>query len=302
MPPSLVAIVNERAGPPLAEPAGERVAAALARHGVAGRVVVVPGGQVARAAREAVEDGARIVLAAGGDGTASAVASQVAGSDAALGVLPLGTLNHFARDAGVPLDLDEAVAAIAEGEEARVDVGRVAGTVFLNNATLGLYPDQVRTRERWRRWLGKWPAAALASLVVLRRFSSMRLGIEADGEEAPTRTPLVVVSNNAYALEAGRPHRRTCLDGGTLGLYVVRAAGRWRFVKTALRSLTVSLEGDDLLDAREARRVAIESRRRRVSVAVDGEVLRLRPPIVCETAPGGLRLVGAGACAATGAA
>src|SRR5205085_3689399 len=102
----------------------------------------------------------------GGDGTQSAIASRLAGTQLVHGVLPLGTLNHFAKDLGIPLQLDEAVRTLAEGRVLEVDVGEVNGRVFINNSSLGLYPEIVRERELQQMRLGKskWRALASASL------------------------------------------------------------------------------------------------------------------------------------------
>jgi diacylglycerol kinase family enzyme len=117
-------------------------------------------------AREALDDGIGLVVAGGGDGTMNAVASVLAGSQARFGVLPLGTLNHFAKDLNIPLALDDAIANVAHGRPVAVDVGEVNGRIFLNNSSLGLYPDIVRDREKQQRRLGrgKWLAFCRASL------------------------------------------------------------------------------------------------------------------------------------------
>ena len=94
------------------------------------------GGEMIARARRAVADGAPVVVAGGGDGTINAVASALVGSQTRLGVLPLGTLNHFAKDMNIPLDLDAAVANAVRGKTARVDVGEVNGRIFLNNSCL----------------------------------------------------------------------------------------------------------------------------------------------------------------------
>ncbi|MEA3203922.1 MAG: hypothetical protein QOI63_1602, partial [Thermoplasmata archaeon] len=146
------------------------IAAAFAAVGVAAEVRCVPGAALPDAAKQAVDDGARTVVAAGGDGTVGAVAGAVAGTSAHLGILPLGTLNHFAKDAGVPLALADAARVVATGTGRRVDVAEVNGRVFVNNSSIGLYPRAVRERERLR---SAAPSKALATLgaawSVLRR-------------------------------------------------------------------------------------------------------------------------------------
>jgi diacylglycerol kinase family enzyme len=283
-------LVNESAGS--AGPAAPAALdAAFRRHGATATVRSVPGGALARAARRAVEEGADVVVAAGGDGTVSAVASQVAGSPAALGIVPIGTLNHFARDLRLPLDLDEAIEAVVSGLETRCDVGRLGRRVFVNNATLGLYADLVLLRERWRPRIGKWPAGALAAAAVLRRFPTSRLSVTADGRTATVRTPLLVVSNNPFGLGPGRPHGRPRLDGGTLGLYVA-GTGRRALLSAVLRGVSTSLDGDPAFEASTARRVVVESPRPHVRLALDGEAVRVRPPLRFESAAGALRVAG----------
>ena len=133
------------------------------------------GAELIAAARRAREGGAELVVAGGGDGSMNAVASQIVGTGAAgnirFGVLPMGTLNHFAKDLGIPLDLDAAIGNLVTGVPVSVDVGEVNGRIFLNNSGLGLYPDIVRDREKQQSRLGrgKWPAALWASLAALRR-------------------------------------------------------------------------------------------------------------------------------------
>src|SRR5512141_2991339 len=114
--------------------------------------------------RKAVAENSKLVLAAGGDGTINAVATALIGTDAVLGVLPLGTFNHFAKDLNIPLVLEAAVANIFHGEVASVDVGEVNGRIFLNNSSLGIYPGVVQEREaHQRKGHSKWVAFAKAA-------------------------------------------------------------------------------------------------------------------------------------------
>src|SRR5207244_13653059 len=113
--------------------------------------------QAAPLARRAADAGHRIVVAAGGDGTVSTVAGALAGTRSALGVVPMGTLNHFARDLKVPIDVAEAAKAIVQGRETRVDIGEVNGRVFVNNSSIGLYPSfLMHRRHQERLGRGRW--------------------------------------------------------------------------------------------------------------------------------------------------
>jgi diacylglycerol kinase family enzyme len=159
-------------------------------------------------ARAAVEAGCRLVVAAGGDGTVNAVAGAVAGRDIPLALLPTGTLNHFAKDLGIPLELPEAVQIACEGVVRAVDVGEVNGRVFVNNSSLGVYPRIVALRNRYGgRGPAKWLAALWATLAVLRRRPFLGVRLRTSEEVVVHRTPIEYVGN-----KENRKHR---LNPGT---------------------------------------------------------------------------------------
>ena len=166
--------------------------------------VLQPSGErdVATVARAAAESDDRIVVAAGGDGTIGAVAGALAGTKKVLGVLPVGTLNHFAKDLGIPLDLESAVRTITEGNVVAIDVGEVNGRIFINNSNLGIYPEIVSRREAQQHRLarGKWLAFFWAALQALRRFPFLDLRITFEGQEILRRTAFVFVGNNEYKI------------------------------------------------------------------------------------------------------
>ena len=127
-------IVNAAAGAGEPEELRDSLAETFRAAGLDARVRVTRDGEEAlEAARVAAADGAGALVIGGGDGTIGAVAALLAGKDKPLGVLPLGTYNHFAKDLGLPLDLDGASRVAAGGRVARVDVGEVNGRVFVNN-------------------------------------------------------------------------------------------------------------------------------------------------------------------------
>ena len=156
------------------------------------------GGSMADLVRDALAGSPACLVAAGGDGTVNAVAAAALEHDLVLGVLPLGTLNHFARDLDIPDDLGDAIGVIAAGHDRRVDVATANDRLFLNNASLGLYATIVVDRERQQRRLGrgKWSALLRATLVALREPEAFEVAIEADGKAMRRRTPFVFVGNN----------------------------------------------------------------------------------------------------------
>lgn len=267
------------------------IEAAFERQGIKAKVVATSGDRVRYLARALREEGFDRIAAGGGDGTVSAVAAEMIGHKTALGVLPVGTLNHFARDLGIPIDIDRAVALVCAGEPTRVDVGSVNGITFINNSSLGLYPDQVRVRKVWRDRIGKWPAMFIASIIVLTRFPYLRVKVEFDDKRIRRRCAMVLVSNNEYKLEPGNLTERERVDRGQLGVYLLKDEGRLGLIRIALHSLVFRPEEATSFEAHSATEIVVTTRRRRVRVALDGEVYRLASPLRYSTIPGGLRVI-----------
>lgn len=292
LPTRVGVIVNRTAGDGLSDL--DRVEKAFETAGAACHVVVAENGEdLARRARSMFESGVERIVAAGGDGTVSTVASVLTGSDRVLGVLPLGTLNHFARHAGIPLDPVEAARVAAFGPVAALDVGEVNGRIFLNNSSVGLYPAIVRHREGQQERLGrgKWAALAWATVRVLRRTRTLELRVQAPGAELVSRRgALLFVGNNVYEMEGFRIGRRQRLDGGVLSLYLARATGPFKVLGLALRALVGRLhEGRDF-DSLHVTEAHVETRRPHLRVATDGEVTLLATPLHYRIRPGALRL------------
>src|SRR6266446_4349799 len=175
-----------------------RIRELFARLDVVASVQRVQGPQLMDAARAAADSDADVVVLGGGDGTVSAGANALAGTGRIMGVLPLGTLNHFARDLGVPTDLEEAVRAIAQGAPRDVDVGEANGRVFVNNSSIGLYPLMVSLRNVWMEHKGmhKWVAMGRAALGTLRRFPVVRIALRMSEGGLLVTTPMVFIGNN----------------------------------------------------------------------------------------------------------
>jgi diacylglycerol kinase family enzyme len=290
--PPLDIIVNAGSGRGGVIEAARRIEALLAEADRPGRLTLARHGRDIRpAAERAVEQGTGGLVAAGGDGTVSTLAGVAVEAGVPLGVLPQGTLNHFAKDLGVPTDLDGALAVVLAGHTRPVDVGEVCGRVFVNNSSLGVYPRIVRLRERYGvRGPAKWLAALWATLAVLRRhpFAGVRLVV--DGEPVVRRTPFVFVGNNEYRMEGLAAGTRETLDRGVLALYVMNASGRRSLVWLGFQVLLGRTGRLRELDTFLLTEATIELRRSSVGVALDGEVVELRPPLVYRSRPGALRV------------
>ena len=191
-------IVNQRAGGLGTSPPVNELIATLERYGLRpDPILIEKGSDPGDAARAALRRGAKTLVAAGGDGTVSAVASTLLDSGATLGVLPMGTLNHFAKDLQIPLEIEDAACVLANGAVARIDVGEVNGRAFINNSSLGVYPQMVAWREEYRRkgWT-KWAALLWAAVTALRRMPFLKLRVTAAGTDVAGLTPMIFIGNN----------------------------------------------------------------------------------------------------------
>jgi diacylglycerol kinase family enzyme len=226
-------------------------------------------------------EGADAVVAGGGDGTVNTIASILAGGPTPLGVLPLGTLNHFAKALQIPVDLDKAVDIIAKGHLTRVDLGRVNGCVFVNNCSIGIYTTIVERRERLRaQGIGKWPAFFRAVLEVLRREEEVYVRLEVEGRQTVSRTPFVFVGNNEYEVEGIHLGARTRLDAGRLFAYLAPRVHTRDLPKLLTQALLGRAKQDGHLEVVSSADLWIETLYGRdVKVACDGELLTLKPPL-----------------------
>lgn len=251
------------------------------------------GAAMVERAERAVAEGAGLVVAGGGDGSINAVASVLVGTGMTFGVLPLGTLNHFAKDLGIPLGLDAAIANLAQGVRAKIDVGEVNGRVFLNNSSLGIYPDIVRAREKQQRRLGrgKWTAFCWAALTALRRYPFLSVRLCLNGGQHARRTPFVFIGNNVYEMQGWSIGERERLDCGVLSLYVAQRPGRLGLLRLAFHALFGQIKGLRDFDALTASEMEIETRHKRLRVAIDGEVTVMLTPLRYRIRPAALTVL-----------
>lgn len=251
------------------------------------------GDEIANLAHRSASEDYQIIVAGGGDGTINTVASALLRKNISLGVLPLGTFNYFARNLNIPLDIAEAARNIIAGHSIAVDVGEVNDRLFINNSSLGLYPTIIREREKtYGRW-GRSKVAALVSGVatMLRPNPFLKVHLSADRKEIGCRTPLIFINNNVYQMESYNIGGSECLASGKLALYVLRP-GNWPgMLWLAARALCGQLREAKDLRVLCANEVWIETRRRHIRVAIDGEVVRMDTPLHYRMLHGALRVI-----------
>ncbi|MFL5385235.1 MAG: diacylglycerol/lipid kinase family protein [Longimicrobiaceae bacterium] len=246
------------------------------------------------AIRAAVEGGAGRVLVSGGDGTVATAAAVACDTGVEIAVLPGGTLNHFARDLEIPLELEEALELAATGTARGVDVGFVNDRPFLNTSSVGAYVGFVRTRERMERWMGYRLATFLGGLRVMARLRSFTVQVRVEGEARTYRTAMVFIG-------VGERETRIPTFGGRVkdgkpGLHVIATHGRavTRLLalglEAAARGLAVARRNSEL-DAFLVEECTIVMPKRVPWLAIDGEILRLPAPFRYRLARGALKVV-----------
>jgi YegS/Rv2252/BmrU family lipid kinase len=244
-----------------------------------------------RGAQEAIDAKASAVVAGGGDGTICLVSGRVAGTGIPLGVLPLGTLNHFAKDLGLPLELEKAVDVIIAGQTREVDAGEVNGRLFINNSSLGLYPRIVRLRERHhvRGWR-KWPVAFQATIEAMKKQPKLTVRVKVEGEEKVYRTPIFFVGNNAYQARGLAAGKRESISEGQLALYIVELHRRGDLARLAWNMIRGRAEETDWLEVVLTEEAVVETTAPTADVSRDGEVERLKTPLKYRIRPKALKV------------
>ncbi|MDZ4797223.1 MAG: diacylglycerol kinase family lipid kinase [Bryobacteraceae bacterium] len=287
-----VIFVNASAGWDAKEDAPQKLEQWFAESGIEAQVEYVEKGvNLAEKAREAVIAGNDIVVAAGGDGTLSATASGLVGTEATFGVLPVGTLNHFARDLNLPLELEPAARVISAGHVMEVDVGEVNGKTFLNNAVLGLYPifRAIRADLQKRGWPSKlsW---IWGWVTALQKLPFYRMKLTVDGREVIRKTPYMIIANNKHAMQGRHIGARKSLQDGKLWIYVLRPQSRIALVWMALKVVFGVFRRQEYFDAFPATEVYIDTRSRRLGVSLDGEIHVMDTPLRFRSLPLSLRV------------
>ena len=245
-----------------------------------------PGIDVVAVVRERMRAGRRLFIAAGGDGTISSVVQPLVNSDATLAVIPLGTYNHFARDLGLPLDWRQALDIALNGTTRQIDAARVNERFFVNNVSIGLYPELVANREERGRDYPRWKARLYAAYATLRKYPYVSLAIETEYLHEIVRTHVFVISNNSYDLSRiGVEAQRLTLEEGMLSVYWLPHLPRIALMRFMAHYLAGRVTHAAGFRSFRTTSLKVQSARRRIHLGVDGEVLTMTPPLVITTVP-----------------
>lgn len=274
-------VLINRGGGSAGADALKRVRDALREAKFEADIKAVDGRKAATLAAAAVKKGVKLIVAAGGDGTMSAVAGALSGGKSAMGLLPMGTLNHLARDLGIPTDLAEAAKLLAAGKTRKIDLAELNGRAFVNNSAIGLYPLMIVDRDAQQQRLGRSKRLAMlvASVRTLLHFRHQRLSLTVNDEKKRIDTPLLFVGNNDYRTDIGGAGQRDSIADGHLCVLVMRHNSRRGLIAAAIRALFNRARSDDMIRLENVERLRVDSSRQSLTVSLDGEVLRQSTPL-----------------------
>jgi len=271
----------------------DEVEEAFAEAGATIALALLKGGELQEAVKASAKE--PLVVVGGGDGTLGCAAQALVDhGGATLGTLALGTHNHLAKELGIPLDLKEAAKLIVARPTRRIDLARVNGRVFVNNASVGFYPLLVRERDahQERHGLPKWLANIPATREALRRLPQHRLHLDLPEGHRHVTTPMLFVGNNRYAMEAGKVGQREALDAGVMSLFAVSARTGGALIGMVLRTLIGRSDASrDFAAIGEARHFTVDDGSSDREIALDGEVVELDMPLEFSIEPGALQVV-----------
>jgi len=290
------AVINNASGtlsPEKTEKRLEVIKQHLENQVLPGCLSIVPGDQVKDEIKRIIDKEIEVLVIGGGDGTVSTAARLVANTNIALVVLALGTKNNFARDAEIPFEPEEAIRLLDHLKIKKIDMGEVNDIKFINNVSIGLYPEIVEEREEKTEKLGwsKWRAKINAVLVVLRKLPLMRMTVKGKDFRIKLFTPFLFVGNNEYENLFNSDFHRPSLNGGYIWLCMARSPRIWSLFIMAWHLGTRGIKDTENLDTRLLTELSVNPRKRKVKVAIDGEVHKLYTPLRFKILKKSLRLV-----------
>jgi YegS/Rv2252/BmrU family lipid kinase len=242
--------------------------------------------------RQTVAQAPGTIVVAGGDGTINTVASACVEAKRPLGLVPAGTFNYIARNLGVPTEVSQAVSMIVNGEVRQVDVGEINGRIFLNNAGIGLYAQMLERREQDKRRFGRSRTIAFFSGMrsLLSAHQPYTVELMADGQMARHLTTTLFFGCNALQLEDFNIAAAECLRHQKLAVLSLKLRSRWEVTVAACAALMGRLDEVDTVNTFCASTVRVQTRRRALKVAIDGEIVLLRSPLDVTLQPGALQV------------
>jgi YegS/Rv2252/BmrU family lipid kinase len=236
--------------------------------------------------RDRLREGRRLFVAAGGDGTINTVIQPLINTDAILGVIPVGTYNHFAKDLGIPLAWRDALEVVINGETKPIDTARINDRFFVNNISMGLYPELVARREEKGRDYPRWKARLYAAYATLKKFPHVAVTLDTENHHEVIRTHVLMISNNSYDLSRlGIEAPRKVLEEGRLSVYWLPHVPRLALTSFVAHYLAGRVHEAPGFRSFRTSRVKIQSSKLRLHLGIDGEVVTMNTPLVITIVP-----------------
>lgn len=240
--------------------------------------------------REALQAGLRTFVVAGGDGSLHHVSQALVGTEGILGVIPIGSVNHLARDLNVPIgDWRAALEIALRGEVRQIDVGRLGNTYFINSVMFGLYPSISEYRERFRSLNNRWSAYVKATRLALRHFPHVTLVVEHDGKVDTFKTQMFVIAVNSYDLsQGGLVSPKTTFNDGRLSMYSLSFMSRPQFIRAAAKYFRGKIADVPGFRSIRTPQMRIDTGKRKLRIALDGELIDVETPLQISVVPASL--------------
>nr|WP_246265189.1 diacylglycerol kinase family protein [Aromatoleum diolicum] len=289
---ALLFVINDAAGALDVDAKRAVIQSALAAKGRKGELLTCRPAELAcvatEAAAAAVARGTAVV-AVGGDGSLNTVAQAAHAAGCAMGVIPYGTFNYFARTHGIPTEPAAAAQQLLEARPMPVQVGAINDRVFLVNASLGVYPELLQDREAYKARFGRsrWVAFVAACATLLRAQRRLRLHIETGSTVRDVQTLTLFVGNNRLQLQQFGAEPEDTLPGtpgdGSMAALMLRPIGTLSMIGLMLHGAMGRLGEAAGVEGFEFHHMVVKPTlapgRKKVMVAFDGEVARMRAPI-----------------------
>lgn len=289
-------IINKKAGTFLEEKdniSEKQIESLFKENGIDVHIYKIDGGLISQKTKSILKSDFDIIIAAGGDGTISTVASRLINADIPLGIIPLGTLNHFAKDLNIPLNLEDAIKVIGENNIIKVDMGSVNDRFFINNSSVGIYPKVVRKRDKHFQRLGgrKWIAMIYAFINTFKKLPLLDVKINSKAEKIYCTTPFVFIGNNKYEMNLFKLGSRDKLNEGRLSLYYPTCSGKYDMIKFAFLALINRLDQEKNFKVTYTDQITLEANKKILEVAADGEVFTMNTPLYYKIIPKSLKVL-----------
>ncbi|MDR3503650.1 MAG: diacylglycerol kinase family protein [Legionella sp.] len=229
-----------------------------------------------------------IILVGGGDGTIRTAAHHCVHTPIILGILPLGTLNHFAKEMGLPIGVDELVASLKKHQTSKIDLAKVNDLIFINNSSIGFYPKFADKRDQYSKYYNKWLSYIPGFIESLKKHKSFNLAIKSKNLDLSLHTSFLMISNNVYSYEFPIEIKRESFQQALLGIYYFKQ-GKIRIFKL-IKHLFSSKNLFEINHSEYPIEIHF-CHEKEVTLSLDGETTKVKTPLYYEILPGSLTLL-----------